>query len=199
MMRTVCKMHAEGLENLSHPAPYLLVGNHLTQWDPPTMMSLMPATHRLTGVAADKWRKVLPFRLLFERINIIWIKRGEVDRAALSAVLNALKRGWVVGLAPEGTRTKTGGMQQARNGIAWIAAKANVPVIPVAIWGVENIEPNLKRLRRADVHVVIGQPITLTPGDSHDASTERIMRTIAAMLPEKYRGVYGDVALSREP
>lgn len=191
MMRTVCKMHAVGLENLSHPAPYLLVGNHLTQWDPPTMMSLMPDTHRLTGVAADKWRKVLPFRLLFERINIIWIKRGEVDRAALSAVLNALKRGWVVGLAPEGTRTKTGGMQAARNGIAWIAAKANVPVIPVAIWGVENIEPSLKRLRRADVHVVVGQPITLNPGDSHDASTERIMRSIAAMLPEKYRGVYG--------
>ncbi len=191
LMRTVCRMHVEGIEHLSHPAPYLVAGNHLTQWDPPTLMSLIPTTHRLTGIAADKWRKVLPFRLLFDRINVIWVKRGEVDRVALSAVLAALKRGWVVGLTPEGTRSKTGGLQQARNGVAWIAAKAKVPVIPVAVWGVENIEPSLKRLHRTDVQVRIGPAITLDPADSHDASTERIMHAIAAMLPEKYRGVYG--------
>jgi 1-acyl-sn-glycerol-3-phosphate acyltransferase len=146
----------------------------------------------LTVLAADKWRRVLPILLLFNAMGAVWVKRGEVDRAALRACLDVLAHGGAMGMSPEGTRSKTGGLQKGRAGVAYLAAKANVPVLPVALWGVEQIGPSLKRLRRADVYVRAGAPLRMDPALSLEANTDNLMRTIARMLPKQYRGVYGD-------
>ena len=65
-----------------------------------------------------------------------------------------------------------------------------MPVLPVAVWGVEQIEPNLRRLRRTDVTLRIGPALKMDPALSAEENTEHLMRTIAGMLPERYRGVY---------
>ena len=142
-------------------------------------------------LAAEKWRSVLPIRLLCESMDVVWIKRGEVDREALRSILKTLKSGKSIGIAPEGTRSKTHQMQPAKSGAAWLARSSGVPIIPVALWGVECIAPNLKRLRRTRVYIRAAPPITLSRDDDPDAATQHIMQTIAAMLPEQYRGAYG--------
>jgi 1-acyl-sn-glycerol-3-phosphate acyltransferase len=101
-----------------------------------------------------------------------------------------------LGIAPEGTRSLTGAMIPAKTGVAYLADKAGVPIIPVAIWGTEKAVAQLKRLRRPDIHVRFGKPLDLPKlerGDREAAlqrNTDLIMCSIARMLPEKYRGVY---------
>jgi len=109
-----------------------------------------------------------------------------------------LKQGKVLGIAPEGTRSKTGAMQRGRGGAAYIASSMGVPLLPVGIIGVEKALGKLRRLRRPQVKVVIGRPFTLAtlPSKAGGRSkclqeyTTQIMHHIAELLPEEYRGLY---------
>ena len=148
VVRLVAKIESEGTQHLRAPGAFIIASNHLTNWDAPLIYSQMPLGKPLIPLAGEKWRSVLPIRLLFNSINAVWIKRGEVDRDALRAITHALKNGNSVGIAPEGTRSKTRQMQPAKPGAAWLARSTGVPVIPAAVWGVEDIAPNLRRLRR---------------------------------------------------
>ncbi len=192
LIYTVARVHVEGASHAAQPAPFIIATNHLTSWDPPLIIAVWPPAAHLTVLAADKWRKVLPILWLFNAMGAVWVRRGEVDRAALRACVDVLTRGRAMGMSPEGTRSRTGGLQQGRSGVAYLALKAGVPVIPVALWGVEQIGRNVRRLRRSDVYLRVGAPMKMDPALSLDENTERLMRAIAAMLPERYRGVYGD-------
>jgi 1-acyl-sn-glycerol-3-phosphate acyltransferase len=106
------------------------------------------------------------------------------------------KEGEVLGLAPEGTRAReTSALQKAKTGIAYLATRADVPIVPIGIAGTEKVKKNLPRLRRTDIRVAIGQPFRL-PESGHvrgkklEEYTDLIMRRIAELLPEEYRGVY---------
>jgi 1-acyl-sn-glycerol-3-phosphate acyltransferase len=99
---------------------------------------------------------------------------------------------------PEGTRSKTGGLIEGREGIAFVATRANVPILPAALWGVEKI---LKR-PRPRVNIRVGRPFRLPEGRAkgeqlHDY-TDRVMCAIAALLPEQYHGVYAGHPLIEE-
>ncbi len=194
LIATVARVHLEGAPNLRVPPPYILATNHLTSWDPPLIFALSPVSTHMTVLAADKWRKVLPILILFNAMGAIWVKRGEVDRVALRACIGVLARGGVMGMSPEGTRSRTGGLIKGRSGVAYLASKAGVPVLPVALWGVERIGRNVHRLRRTDVYVRVGEPLRMDPALSYDGNTERLMRVIAGMLPPQYRGVYRDIS-----
>jgi 1-acyl-sn-glycerol-3-phosphate acyltransferase len=191
LIHSVARVHVEGAANAGIKPPYIIATNHLTSWDPPLIFAAWPANAHLTVLAADKWRKVLPIRWLFDAMGAIWVRRGDVDRTALRACIDVLKRGGVMGMSPEGTRSRTGSLQQGRSGVTYLSIKAGVPVLPVALWGVEQIGPNLRRLRRTDIYLRVGPPLTMDPALSLDANTAQLMHTIAGMLPEKYRGVYG--------
>jgi 1-acyl-sn-glycerol-3-phosphate acyltransferase len=190
-LKLVTHVESEGAHHLRWPGAFIIASNHLTNWDAPLIYSQMPFGKPLVPIAADKWRDVLPIRWLLDSIDAVWIKRGEVDRDALRAITQVLKSGRAVGIAPEGTRSKTKALQPAKPGVAWLARSTGVPIIPVAVWGVEDIAPNLKRLRRTRVHIHFAPPITLAREADVNASTAQIMYTLAALLPERYRGAYG--------
>lgn len=194
LIYTVARVHIDRADLLNQPPPYILATNHLTSWDPPLIFACSSPRVHMTVLAADKWRKVLPILVLFNLMGAIWVRRGEVDRAALRRCVEVLQRGGVIGMSPEGTRSRTGGLIQGRPGVAYLARKAGVPILPVALWGVEQIGPNWRRLRRTDVYLRVGEFIHLPPGEARatqlDADTEHIMRAIASMLPQRYRGVY---------
>jgi len=126
----------------------------------------------------------------------IFIRRGEIDRTALRRCLEALRAGDVLGLAPEGTRSRSGVLQRGKPGIAYLAYKTDVPILPVAIWGLETWGKSWRRLRRPHVHVVVGKPFRLPRLEGKPRSkdlqvlADQVMYRIAALLPEKYRGVY---------
>jgi 1-acyl-sn-glycerol-3-phosphate acyltransferase len=106
--------------------------------------------------------------------------------------------GNVFGMTPEGTRSKTGALIKAKTGVAYLADRAEVPIVPVAITGTELIMHNLRRLRRPHVTVRVGEIIQLPRIQTNERSadlrrhTDEIMCRIAAMLPPGYRGFYAD-------
>jgi 1-acyl-sn-glycerol-3-phosphate acyltransferase len=185
-----------GLENVPPDGPFISVSNHTHWLDPPLIMTSLP--RRVYPLAADKWRRRPVIGQLIASVRAIFIVRGEVDRRALRKAMEALKQGKVLGIAPEGTRSKTGALQRGRGGAAYIACLTGVPLVPVGVIGIEKALSELRHLRRPQVKVVIGQPFTLPPlprqagGKSEPLKqyTTQIMHRIAELLPEEYRGVY---------
>ncbi len=183
-----------GLENIPDEPPYILVTNHLSAFDSPLVLTVCPHTPRAFAAAKHKHNPL--YALLLVMMGSIWVQRGEVDREALRRALDVLQRGEVLGVAPEGTRARGPyALQPGKVGAAWLAARADVPIVPLGITGTEEIKHNVPRLRRTDVRVVVGEPFRLPQTGTVRARmlrkyTDDIMRRIAALLPEEYRGVY---------
>ena len=185
-----------GLENLPPCGPYIVVTNHLSAIDPPLILASIPTC--ITVFAADTHRHEFIVGELMNALGAIWVRRGEPDREALRSALDVLKAGGVVGVAPEGTRSRTGGLLEGKIGAAYLANRADVLLVPVALAGTEVGMPSVLRLTRPKLTVTLGKPFRLPDANPRAdrpqlrAHTELIMRTLAAMLPEKLRGVYRD-------
>jgi 1-acyl-sn-glycerol-3-phosphate acyltransferase len=103
-------------------------------------------------------------------------------------------------IAPEGTRSRTGALIEAKPGVSYLATKLNRPIVPVAITGTEDrvLFSHLKKLRRAPITLTAGPAFTLPPLPRENRDevlkqyTDEIMCRIAAILPERYHGVYAN-------
>jgi len=202
MLQVICRaffalfshLEVSGSENFPASGPLIIASNHLHWLDPPLVMALLP--WRTAVLAAEKHERSIP-GLALRAAGAIFVQRGEVDRAALRASLAILKSGGILGIAPEGTRSKTGGLQEGKKGCAYLAYRTNATILPVVVWGVENVFPALRRLQHASVHVAVGKPFHLPPAGGKPSSqdltiaTDLIMSKLAALLPEGYRGIYG--------
>lgn len=198
LFRLLCRLEVRGSEHVPTEGPFILVSNHLHWLDIPLLWVTFPC--RVTVFAARKWgRRPVIGWLLRTLGNAIFVFRGQVDRQALRQAIKVLKEGNILAVAPEGTRSKTGALQQGKDGVAYIAARTGVMLVPVVAYGQEKVFRSLLRGRRAEVRVVFGPPFILpgTPGrvskEQLHAFTEQIMLRLAAMLPPAYRGVYGSV------
>ena len=183
-----------GLENFPDEPPYILVTNHLSVFDTPLLLTACPHTIRAFATAKHKRNPV--YGPLITMMGSIWVRRGEVDRKALREALDLLKGGGILGMAPEGTRARGSyALQKGKTGPAYLATRADVPLLPVGLTGTEQIKHNLPRLRRTPVRVVVGKPFRLPEsgrvrGQKLHEYTDLIMQHIAELLPEEYRGVY---------
>lgn len=155
---------------------------------------------------AEKYKRHPIFGVMGRAANGIWLNRFEADYSALRKILERMKQGGLLVIAPEGTRSKTEALQEGKPGVAFLASKSGYPVLPVAVTGTEDrvIMENLKRFRRSRIAVKVGDPfhVQISNGKGREqamrAATDEIMCRIGAMLPEKYRGVYADHPRLRE-
>ena len=188
-------MEVVGLENLPAQGGCIVACNHLSRIDPALVFAL-GKRRDMTALVADKYKRNLFIRPLIVAVGGIWINREEADVHALREARQFLKDGGMLGIAPEGTRSQTGALIQAKTGTAYLADKAGVPVVPRAIYGSELAMRQLFHLRRPAIHIEFGKPLMLEPvsRSNRDAdlqrNTDEIMCRIAAMLPERYWGVY---------
>lgn len=186
-----------GTQNVPEGGPYIIAVNHMSKADPPLLLVAFPGVH-LRFFAAEKWNKHIIFGPLLKWGGGIFINRGEVDRRALSQALKALGDGSIFGLAPEGTRSRVGALIRARDGAAYLATRANVPVLPVGVVDTDILGFNMSRFKRTELQVNIGEPFSLpgngqrAKGSELSAYTHLIMVHIAALLPEKHWGYYAD-------
>jgi len=200
---TLGRIEVEGRENFPASGPYLLVINHLHFFDVPTVFSIVP--HQVAVIAYVGWVKhPLVGGLMRAVTKVIAINPARLDHRALAEGMEWLRGGGVLGIAPEGTRSKTGELLAGQPGAAYLASRTGVPIVPVAAWGQERALETLKRLRRPRVVIRVGEPFVL-PGAPNrartaelEAHTERIMRVLADLLPEEYRGAYRDSGLERD-
>jgi putative phosphoserine phosphatase/1-acylglycerol-3-phosphate O-acyltransferase len=127
----------------------------------------------------------------------IEVDRGSGDSAPLQHAVDALRRGEAVGIFPQGTIPRGeefyDAKLKAKTGVARLAVEADVPVIPVALWGTETIWPRNSRvprvgelLARRPVYAKVGEPITLKGEDFH-ALADEVMQRIADLLPHDVR------------
>jgi len=172
----------------------LIATNHLSRLDIPILF-VTPGRDYVTALAADKYRKWLLFRWMLDTAGVVWIDRANADFGAVRATVAQLNKGIALGIAPEGTRSQ-GVLIEGKAGIALIAEKAGVPIIPVGIAGSEVGVAKMLRLQRAKITVRYGPPFTLPVIDRSDRagwlknSTDEIMCRIAALLPPQYWGFY---------
>jgi 1-acyl-sn-glycerol-3-phosphate acyltransferase len=186
----------EGLENFPRHGPALVVINHLGDADAVLLVGSLL-------VAPDALGKIELFDLtilgkLMDWYGVIWLHRGQADRRALRAALQGFSENRIIVIAPEGRYSLIRGLEEGSHGAAYLAVKADIEVVPVVVIGTENerIYGHLKRLRRAQVSLRIGKPFRIIQQPDHRetlrAGTRQIMQHLAALLPEEYRGAYGD-------
>jgi 1-acyl-sn-glycerol-3-phosphate acyltransferase len=130
---------------------------------------------------------------------MVWMDRTTTDFAAMRDALNQLRQGAIVGIAPEGTRSREfRGLLEGKPGAALMASRASVPIVPVGIIGSEKINAHFLKLKRPPVTVRVGEAYMLPEIDQDDRqgwlarNTDEIMCRIAALLPAEYRGFYKD-------
>lgn len=188
-----------GRGNLPPRGPVIIVSNHLNNVDPGFLAVTLP--RRIVFMAKQEifgWPVLGP---MFRWAGVFPVRRFEADLVALRRAIRVLREGEVLGMFPEGTRSRNGGMGPGYPGTAIIALRSGAPVVPVAITGTEQIKGPLSLLRRPPLQMVIGKPFFLNGGTrirtaEVEKGTEIIMRHIAELLPLQYRGIYGEETAS---
>jgi 1-acyl-sn-glycerol-3-phosphate acyltransferase len=172
--------------------PVLMAANHLSYLDVPLdgAWSPRPVLY-FSKMEVKRWPLIGALGSLY---GTIYVRRGEADRQAVREALGALAAGQVLNVYPEGHRSHGRGLLRAQPGIALLAQRSGAPVWPVAVTGSEHIGKQL----RPRVTVTGGQPFDPLaaarevhgPAPTHQQVADTIMRRIAGLLPEHYRGVY---------
>lgn len=199
----VARVRPSGVGNVPEAGPCVLVFNHLSNFDVHLIFSVLERPD-VTGLVAADYRSRPVARVLVEVGGGIWLNRRRAGRAGIRAALELLRHGWLVGIAPEGGRSRTGALTRGRPGAAYLALRTGAAVIPVALTGTERLRRTLRRLQRPDVRVRFGEPFRPEPSETLPrrerigAATEEIMTRLASLLPVEYRGVYrGSVSAVR--
>ena len=197
-MKLITDIEVYGAEKLPK-GDVIVAANHLGRLDTAALLCVMDREDIIMPVA-EKYKNHPLYGAIGRAANAIWLNRFEADYSALREILARMEQGGMLVIAPEGTRSKTEALQEAKLGVAFLASKSGYPVMPVSVIGTEDraILENLKRFRRSKIIVRGGDPFTieLPRGKGREqamrAATDEIMCRIAVMLPEKYRGVYSD-------
>jgi 1-acyl-sn-glycerol-3-phosphate acyltransferase len=174
--------------------------NHISLLDP--ILCMGAVTNRFVIPMTKVENVQNPFLAPFVR----WwgsysVNRGEIDRKALTNSIELLKSGQLILIAPEGTRQVTG-LAQPKDGLAYIATKADAVIIPAAIMGASGWNKKLKRLQRPQIQVNFGRPFKFKtdgrariPREELTAMTDEAMYQLAlAVTDENMRGVYSDLS-----
>lgn len=142
----------EGRENIPEKGPLIVASNHISNWDPLVVGSLMT---RPVHFMAKKELFDVPFlKSILEHFGTISVDRGKPDRRAIRQALNVLDSKEVLGVFPEGTRSKPGKLRRAKLGIVMIALRSKAPILPLGL-------TNTTKPFRENIKAKIGQPFTL--------------------------------------
>lgn len=176
-----------GAENVPATGGYILAGNHVSYLDPVLLWCAAPVpTH---FIAKQELFETPVVGWVLRRVWAFPIRRGTADREAIGRATDLLGAGEPVGIFPEGTRQAAGAVTEdaaAHGGVAFIAMRADVPVVPVGISGTDKALPRGAFFPRfPEVRVRYGEPVCpedFTEGGRKDrtaAMTSEIMRRIA--------------------
>ena len=180
LLKSILPVKYHGLENVSNlEAPYILMANHTTMLDP-FMMAVAIPKYQIRFIGKKELWKVKPFAWFANSIRAIPVDRHNTDMEAMRACMRVTREGHVLGIFPEGTRHHKGLMTELESGVAMIALRSKVPLVPVYIAGKLGLFRTL--------HVYVGKPILMDDLREMGINTEtcqmllgRITETYAAL------------------
>lgn len=195
----VLRWKIEGRENLPPRASggMILITNHVHWVDIPVIGGMLPFSHRLSWLAKIELFENPIIGWWFRTMQVIPIKRGRRDLAALDAAETALSARAVLLIFPEGHRSRDGSLIKGRGGAVRLAMRTGCPIVPAAIIGTEGglkgvLSGRLVTVRIGKPYVVDNTPDGKVPPDQMEQLTSDMMQRIAALLPPDQRGVYAD-------
>ncbi|MFI9075431.1 lysophospholipid acyltransferase family protein [Streptomyces sioyaensis] len=207
LLRLVFRPRIEGLEHIPEEGAAIIAGNHLSFADHFVMPAIVP--RRVTFLAKAEYftGPGLKGRLtaaFFRGVGQIPVDRsgGRASRAALSSGLSVLRKGHLLGIYPEGTRSHDGRLYKGRTGVASMAITAGVPVVPCAMIGTFEAQPTGRRLPRAmRITIRFGAPLDFSRYAGMEderfvlrAVTDEIMYEILSLSGQEYVDRYAGEA-----
>jgi 1-acyl-sn-glycerol-3-phosphate acyltransferase len=188
----------EGSGNVPSTGPLILIANHVNVFDPFFLIFSFPRW--INFMAKEEL-----FRSPFLRPWLRWAgsvsisRQGKVSdkQKMLRSSRLALENGLILGMFPEGGRSRDGKLRKGKSGTAVIASKTNVPILPVGIAGTDQIKGISWLWKRPRILIKIGKPFKLPRTSDKmrrsqmELLTTQLMREIAALLPPEYQGAYG--------
>jgi 1-acyl-sn-glycerol-3-phosphate acyltransferase len=196
------RIDAREMKKVPMEGPLIAFTNHSGRVEAPLLYCELAPREKCTGLSKIENFDSAFFNFVFKQWEIIPVHRGEADLEAMRACLEKLKEGYILGMAPEGTRNETGSLKKAQGGIAVLGIHSGSPIIPVAHWGGIHFKENIRRWRRTPFTIRVGRLFRL------DARGQRITREVrqemademmyqlALLLPEEFRGAYADLSLA---
>ncbi len=187
----------EGRENIPLTGPLIFATNHVHLLDPFFLIFISP---RWINFMAKEELFRSPFlRPWLHLVGAFPIRRrGKIKdkQKMLKSARNTLEKGLILGMFPEGGRSRDGKLIKGKPGSVVIASKTNVPILPVGIVGTDKIKGISWLWRRPCIVVNIGEPFKLPLSNGKMSKsqmqflTTQLMRKIAALLPPEYQGAY---------
>jgi 1-acyl-sn-glycerol-3-phosphate acyltransferase len=194
-IRLLTRTEFLGCENVPPSGGFILTTNHNSRLDIPVLYS-NPVRRDLTALIAEEYRTNPFFWVILQTGGAIWLDRSKADFSAFRRAVDLIKQGHVMGIAPEGTRSRVGQMLEGKPGVLLLASRGGVPIVPVGITGTEDAMAIILHFQRPEITVRFGKAFDLPPiprenrDEAMQQNTTEVMCQIAALLPEKYRGFY---------
>jgi 1-acyl-sn-glycerol-3-phosphate acyltransferase len=196
VMFITLSLKISGRENVSAQGPFLVVSNHLSVSDP--VIIGVKIKRQVIFLAKEELFRNWFSRYFVTQFGAIPVYRGSSNRDALRMANQTLKQGKVLGMFPEGKRSLASSLTTGLYGSALIAYHNRIPILPCGITGSERVRGMGWIWHRPKVTLTIGRPFYL-PEIGHSLSkeqllelTNQIMKHIAELLPENYKGQYSE-------
>lgn len=176
ILKPLYPLEVTGTHHIPKDGGVLICSNHIDNLDPPVVGVTSPRP--IHFMAKAEIFKVPILGKILPQINAFPVKRGMSDREALRKALSILKEGHVLGIFPEGTRSKDGKLGKGLSGVGFFALRSDCVVVPCAIIGPYKMFKKVK--------VVYGEPIDMESlrkeKASADEATEKIMESIRSLI-----------------
>src|SRR5215470_7148000 len=181
--KAISRVEVCGVENMPRTGPVILAPNHLHFVDPPVLGAYLPRRIHFM-VKYEAWTAPV-LGIIVRNYDSFPVHRGEGDLGAFRRALKLLAGGHVVGIFPEGHRSRDGHLQEGQPGAVILAQRARAPIVPVGIWGVREVLHFPGIVQRRTIRIVVGEPYHPPPGgrEAVPEATRQLMERIAALLP----------------
>jgi 1-acyl-sn-glycerol-3-phosphate acyltransferase len=155
----------------------VVVSNHASDFDPPLLSNSVGRP--VAFMAKQELFQVPVLATLIRWYGAYPVNRASADRSAIRAAITSLEAGWAIGIFLQGTRTPDGQITDPKLGAAMIAQKTQAPLLPVSLWGTQNIVTKGKYLPKSTpVTIRIGAPIA-PPQSSQRTELQRVTQHCA--------------------